>query len=230
MAARQEIAPWAHAARRHLARVDPALRPIIKRVPPVRVVRGAKPFDALVRAIMFQQLAGAAATAILNRFIAIYGDGNFPTPAQVLKTSDAVMRRAGVSRQKMVYLKDLAAHLQNGALNFRRMARMDDEAVVAELTRVKGIGRWTAEMFLIFNLARPDVFPVDDLGVQNAVMKHYRMRKRPKRKRMIQLGERWRPYRSAATWYMWRSLGITLPNSLKSATKPAATATRGTRA
>jgi DNA-3-methyladenine glycosylase II len=229
MPARQEIAPWAHAARRHLSKVDPALARIIKRVPPVRIVRRANPFEALVRAIMFQQLAGAAALAILNRFIAIYGDGKFPAPAQVLKTPDAVMRKAGVSRQKMGYLKDLAAHFENGALNFRRMARMDDDAVIVELTRVKGIGRWTAEMFLMFNLARPDVFPVDDLGVQNALMKHYGLRKRPKRKRLVQLGERWRPYRSAATWYMWRSLGITLPNAVKSETKTAPKAARKKR-
>ncbi len=167
-----------------------------------------------MRAIMFQQLAGAAALAILNRFIAIYADSKFPTPAQVLATPDEVLRKAGVSRQKMVYLKDLAAHLESGALNFRRIARMDDEKVIEELTRVKGIGRWTAEMFLMFNLGRPDVFPTDDLGLQNAMMKHFRMRKRPKRSRLIKLGERWRPYRTAATWYMWRSLRITLPNAV----------------
>ncbi len=120
------------------------------------------------------------------------------------------LRRVGLSRQKSLYLRDLATHVENGALNFHRFAKMTDEEIIADLTRVHGIGRWTAEMFLMFNLGRPDVLPVDDLGVRNAVRKLYRMRKMPDGKRLRALGERWRPYRSAASWYLWRSGEIVL--------------------
>jgi DNA-3-methyladenine glycosylase II len=221
-----QVVPWARAARAHLAHVDPVLARIINEVGPLRMVRRSQPFMALARAIIFQQLAGKAALAIMNRVIALYGNGRFPRPAELLATPDERLRAAGLSRQKLSYLKDLAAHFEDGALNFRRIARMDDEAVIRELTRVKGIGRWTAEMFLMFNLARPDVLPVDDLGLQNAMMRNYRLRKRPNRERFTTLGERWRPYRTAASWYLWQSLRITLPDAPTGRTKTRRVPTR----
>jgi DNA-3-methyladenine glycosylase II len=122
------------------------------------------------------------------------------------------MRKAGLSKAKAMYLKGLAAHVVAKKVNFHRFPKMEDEAIIAELTQVKGIGRWTAEMFLMFNLGRPDVLPSGDLGVQNAVMKAYGLAKRPTPKELIALGEKWRPHRTAASWYMWRSLNIVTPD------------------
>jgi DNA-3-methyladenine glycosylase II len=207
---------YARAARRHLSLSDPVLARIIGQVGPVKIVLRPERFQALGRAIIFQQLAGKAALAIYNRVVALHPGASFPTPAQILATPDEVLRKAGLSGRKALYLKDLAAHIQDGLLNFHRFARMDDEEIIADLTRVKGIGRWTAEMFLMFNLGRPDVLPVGDLGVRNAVMRHYRMRRRPTAERLRRLGEPWRPYRSAASWYLWRSLQVTLPDGAPS--------------
>jgi DNA-3-methyladenine glycosylase II len=137
----------------------------------------------------------------------------FPSPQQVLAKTDAELRSVGLSEKKALYIKDLAAHVRDGKLNFHRFHRMTDEEIVAHLTQVKGIGKWTAEIFLMFNLGRPDVMPADDLGVQNAVKRHYRMRQRPNRKRLLKHAERWRPYRTAAAWYLWRSLDIVLPDA-----------------
>ncbi|HVN64134.1 MAG TPA: DNA-3-methyladenine glycosylase [Candidatus Binataceae bacterium] len=184
---------------------------IIAKVGPLGLMPRRERFPALVRAIIFQQLAGAAARAIHNRFVDLYPETDFPTPELVLATPDTKLRKAGLSPQKISYIRDLAEHVRDGKLNFHRFARMTDDEVVADLTRVKGIGRWTAEMFLIFNLGSPDVFPVDDFGIQKAVKIAYRMRAWPKKKQLAKIGERMRPYRSAATWYLWRSLDITLP-------------------
>ena len=144
-----------------------------------------------------------------------------PSPEQVIAKTDAELRSVGLSEKKALYIKDLAAHVRDGKLNFHRFHRMTDEEIVAHLTQVKGIGKWTAEIFLMFNLGRPDVMPADDLGVQNAVKRHYRMRQRPNRKRLLKHAERWRPYRTAAAWYLWRSLDIVLPDG---GTKPTAKA------
>ena len=202
---------YAAAALRHLKRVDPVMARIIRQIGPFRIRVNRRRFQALARAIMFQQLAGRAATAIYLRFVALFPGRSFPTPAQVLALSDDELRRAGLSRQKALYLRDLAAHVANKSLNFRRFAAMSDDEVIAELTRVKGIGRWTAEMFLMFNLCRPDVLPVDDLGFRNAVAKAYGMSKPPAAKELRLFGERWRPYRSAAVWYLWQSTRIVTP-------------------
>lgn len=202
----------------HLARVDPVMAAIIAKVGPCQIVRRRERFRALARAIIFQQLAGAAATAIYGRVVKIYPGRAFPHPTQILATPDAILRKAGLSAKKALYIKDLATHVDKKILSFHRFARMTDEEVIADLTRVKGIGRWTAEMFLMFNLGRPDVMPAGDLGVQNAIKRHYRMRQRPNRKRLLKHAERWRPYRTAAAWYLWRSLDIVLPDG---ATKPA---------
>ncbi|HUO05789.1 MAG TPA: DNA-3-methyladenine glycosylase [Candidatus Binataceae bacterium] len=203
--------PYARAAKIHLTKSDPAMARIVAGVGTIKLIPRRERFQALVRAIIFQQLAGAAATAIYNRFVALYPDADFPSPERVLATRDPILRSAGLSPQKILYIKDLAAHVRDRTLNFHRFHRMTDDEIIADLTRVKGIGRWTAEMFLMFNLGRADVFPVDDLGIQNALKRAYRMRTRPKKKRMLKIAEQWRPYRSAATWYLWRSLSIVLP-------------------
>jgi DNA-3-methyladenine glycosylase II len=202
---------YARKALAHLRQADSVLAHIIDSVGPFQMVLRRERFQALCRAIIFQQLAGSAAHAIYTRFVSMFGR-RFPTPRQVLDASPEDLRRAGLSRQKILYLKDLAEHVESGALNFGRFRRMEDEAIIAELTRVHGIGRWTAEMFLMFNLGRPDVLPVDDLGFRNAVRRLYRMRKMPDAKRLHALSRRWRPYRSAAVWYLWRSGDVVLPD------------------
>jgi len=203
---------YARAALRHLRRADPILTGIIKRVGPFALTIRRRRFQALARAIIFQQLAGRAAAAIYQRFVALFPGRSFPTPAQVLALSEDQMRRAGLSRQKALYLRDLAAHVENRSLSFDRFAAMSDDQVVAELTRVKGIGRWTAEMFLIFNLGRPDVLPLDDLGLRIAVRQAYKLSALPTKRELERIGERWRPYRSAATWYLWQSTRVVLPS------------------
>lgn len=196
----------------HLRQADPVLARVIDAVGPIEIALRRERFQSLSRAIIFQQLAGAAAHTIYTRFLALFPGRRFPAPRQVLDASPEELRRVGLSRQKSLYLKDLAAHVDSGALNFHRFGRMNDEEIIADLTRVHGVGRWTAEMFLMFNLGRPDVLPVDDLGVRNAVRRLYRMRKLPDAKRLRALAERWRPYRSAASWYLWRSGDIVLPD------------------
>jgi DNA-3-methyladenine glycosylase II len=203
---------YARDAERHLRSTDPVLARVIDAVGPVALILRPERFQALSRAIIFQQLAGAAAHTIYTRFVAMYPGRRFPTPRQVLDASPAELRSAGLSRQKILYLKDLAAHVEEGALNFHRFAKMSDEEIIVDLTRVHGIGRWTAEMFLMFNLGRPDVLPVDDLGIRSAARRLYRMRKLPDAKRLRKLAERWRPYRTAACWYLWRSGEIVLPD------------------
>jgi len=199
-------------AMEHLRASDPVLARIIDAVGPIEIALRRERFAALSRAIIFQQLAGAAARTIHDRFVALFPGRRFPSPRQVLDASSEDLRRVGLSRQKSLYLRDLAAHIENGTLNFHRFSKMDDEEIIVDLTRVNGIGRWTAEMFLIFNLGRPDVLPVDDLGVRNAARRLYRMRKMPDAKRLRALAERWRPYRSAASWYLWRSGDVVLPD------------------
>jgi DNA-3-methyladenine glycosylase II len=206
-----ESPPYARAALQHLRRVDPVLSRIIGQVGPFRAAHRPERFQALVRAIIFQQLAGRAAQAIYNRFVKATGGSRFPTPRQVLAATDDDLRGAGLSRGKMTYIRDLAAKVADGEINFRRFAKIDDEEIIEELTRVKGIGRWTAEMFLMFNLRRPDVLPVDDLGFRNAVAKAYEMRKPLTPKELRVFGERWRPYRTVAVWYFWQSTRIVTP-------------------
>jgi DNA-3-methyladenine glycosylase II len=221
--------PYARAARRHLSKADPVLARIIAEVGPLGVMPRAERFQALARTIIFQQLAGAAANAIYNRFVGLFPGAPFPSAEQVLAKSDAELRAVGLSEKKALYIKDLASHVRDGTLNFHLFHRMTDDEIITDLTRVKGIGKWTAEIFLMFNLGRPDIMPADDLGVQNAVKRYYRMRQRPNRKRLLRHAERWRPYRSAAAWYLWRSLDITLPDSEKPAPKKVVAAKRRTR-
>ena len=203
--------PYAAEAVAHLKRVDPVLGDVIDRVGPYAIPRRPERFQALVRAIIFQQLAGRAAQTIYERFVKAVGGKRFPTPALVLAASDETLRAAGLSRGKMAYIRDLAGHVRDRTLNFHRFSGMDDDAIVADLTRVRGIGRWTAEMFLMFNLHRPDVFPVDDLGVRTAVARLYALNQPPPPKELREFGERWRPYRTVAAWYLWQSMTLVAP-------------------
>jgi DNA-3-methyladenine glycosylase II len=203
---------WVSAAVDHLRRADPVLSLIIEQVGSYSLKRRPEKFQALVRAIIFQQLAGKAAQSIYERFVGLFPSTRFPSPAGVLEVGEADLRRIGLSRQKTAYIRDLASHIVAGTLSFQRFPRMDDEEIIAELTRVKGIGRWTAEMFLIFNLGRPDVLPVDDLGIRNGVMRAYGLEKPPRAAELRQLGEPWRPYRTVATWYIWQSTRIVIPD------------------
>ena len=211
--------PFANDAVAHLKRVDPILGAVIDRVGMYSVSRRPDRFHALVQAIIFQQLAGRAAQTIFDRFVNLVGGGSFPTPEKLLEASDEVMRSAGLSRGKMSYIRDLATHVNNRTLNFHRHSRMTDDEIIADLTKVRGIGRWTAEMFLMFNLHRPDVLPVDDLGVRNAVGRLYAMSEPPPPKELREFGERWRPYRTVASWYLWQSLNIVTPGDASATDK-----------
>ena len=163
-------------------------------------------FCSLAEAIVYQQLNGKAALTIFKRFAELAGEPL--TPAGILKLTDEQMRAAGLSKQKSSYLKDLAAKTASGMLDFSRLHELRDEDVIKHLTQVKGIGVWTAHMFLMFSLRRPDVLPTGDYGVQMAMKKHYRKRKLPKPKDMEKIARAWTPYRSVACWYLWRSLDI----------------------
>jgi DNA-3-methyladenine glycosylase II len=219
---RNVIPPYANDAVAHLKRVDSILGDVIDRVGSYAITRRPERFHSLVRAIIFQQLAGRAAQTIFDRFVKAVGGKRFPTPALLLAASDEVLRGAGLSRGKMSYIRDLATHVNNRTLDFHRHSRMTDDEIIADLTRVRGIGRWTAEMFLMFNLHRPDVLPVDDLGVRNAVGRLYKISPAPTAKALREFGERWRPYRSVASWYLWQSYNIVTPESSVAVTDGAA--------
>jgi DNA-3-methyladenine glycosylase II len=190
----------------HLKKSDPVLRAIIERVGPCRMEFGPAEFCSLAEAIVYQQLNGKAAVIIFNRFAALAGDPL--TPEGILKLTDAQLRGVGLSKQKSAYLKDLAAKTATGELDFTKLADLSDDEVIKHLTQVKGIGEWTAHMFLMFSLRRSNVLPTGDYGVQVAMKKHYKKRKLPKPKDMEKIARPWAPYRSVACWYMWRSLDI----------------------
>ena len=190
----------------HLKKSDPILCAIIERVGPCRMEFGEPEFAALAESIVYQQLNGKAAATIFERFAALAGEPL--TPEGILKLSDEQLRGVGLSKQKSAYLKDLAAKTAAGALDFARLPELSDDEVIEHLTQVKGIGVWTAHMFLMFSLQRPNVLPTGDYGVQVAIKKHYKKRKLPKPKDMEKIARAWEPYRSVACWYMWRSLDI----------------------
>lgn len=192
---------------RHLRRNDRVLAQVIDRVGPYTFERtnGGSHFAALTRTIVYQQLSGKAAATILGRLHALYGNRP-PTARQLLETTDAQLRAVGISGQKASYLRDLASRVQDGRLPVVRLGRLDDDKVAEVLTGVKGIGRWSAQIFLMFRLGRPDVLPDGDLGIQNAIQRAYRLRKRPTPERVMQIGAPWAPFRSVASWYLWRSL------------------------
>ena len=195
---------------RHLARNDAVLAAVVRRVGRCQfeIDRGGGPYASLVEAILYQQLAGSAAVAIFRRLRGRIGRRH-ARPQDIAALSDAELRAVGLSRKKIGYLRDLTARMQDG-LALHRVHRMDDDGVIRTLTQVKGVGRWTAHMYLMFRLGRLDVLPVDDYGVRKAMQKAYRMRQLPKPARMERIAEPWRPYRSVASWYLWRSLDTKL--------------------
>jgi DNA-3-methyladenine glycosylase II len=190
----------------HLKKSDPVLAAIIERIGPFRMQYGDPTFHTLAESILYQQLNGKAAETIFNRFTAVAGDPL--TPEGILKLTDAQMRGVGLSRQKTVYLRDLSEKTNAGLLEFEHMADMSDDEVIAHLTQVKGVGVWTAHMFLMFTLRRQDILPVGDYGVQAAIKKYYKKRKWPKPAVMEKIAKPWAPYRSIASWYLWKSLDI----------------------
>jgi DNA-3-methyladenine glycosylase II len=197
-------------ARRHLSR-DPVMRGLIRAAGPcvIRPQRGRTPFQALVSAIAHQQLTGKAAATILGRFQALYGDGRYPEPGELLETPDEALRSVGFSRAKTAALKDIAARTLDGTIPPRRqLARLADEAVIERLVQVRGVGRWTVEMFLMFTLGRQDVLPVDDYGVRSGFRIAYGRSELPKPRELAEYGLRWAPYRSAAAWYLWRAVDL----------------------
>jgi DNA-3-methyladenine glycosylase II len=194
-------------ARRLLMRRDPVMRDLMRRYGACGLAdsQHTDPYKALVHSIMSQQLSSKAAATIARRFTELFG-GEFPTPAQVLGMPAEQLRSVGLSGMKVSFVLDLARRVHEGTLHLDALDAMTDEDVIVELTKVKGIGRWTAQMFLMFRLHRPDVLPLGDLGIVNAMKRAYRLRKQPTPARMTKIGESWRPYRSIACWYLWASL------------------------
>ena len=190
----------------HLKKSDPVLAAIIERVGAFRMEYGEPTFHSLAEAILYQQLNGRAAVTIFNRFTAVAG--NPLSPEGILKLTDDQMRGVGLSKQKTAYLRDLAEKTTAGLLDFSRLPQLPEEDVIAQLTQVKGVGEWTAHMFLMFTLRRPDILPTGDYGVQAAIKKHYRKRKWPKPAVMEKVAKPWSPYRSIACWYLWKSLDV----------------------
>jgi DNA-3-methyladenine glycosylase II len=195
--------------RRVLMRRDPVLGTIIRKYGPCGIKTGREDdiFCGLVEAIVSQQLSTRAAATIYGRLRALLPNGGTPTPEALSMLSDEALRGVGLSRQKLGYMRDLSVKMLDGSINTEGLLAMSDEEIVAELTKIKGIGRWTVEMLLIFRLARPDVFPAGDLGIVKAVRNAYNLRTTPDVKRLHAIAERWRPYRSVASWYLWASLG-----------------------
>ena len=198
-------AATARAAVRHLTRANPRLGALIRRIGPHRPIITSDPFVALVGSILQQQISMSAAAAVQKRVRALCPRGRI-TPAAILELSEADLRGAGLSRQKTKYLRSLAEYYACGALSARKLRAMTDEEVIAVTTLVKGVGRWTAEMLLIFCLERPDVWPIDDLGLRKAVRDFLGLDDLPDAKTMQAAGEPCRPYRTYASWYLWRSL------------------------
>jgi DNA-3-methyladenine glycosylase II len=191
-------------AAEHLTAADARLAVIIESIGNCEIKLRKDPFQALVQSIIYQQLAEAAADAIYTRFVKIYG--RFPRPSQLLATKEAKLRVAGLSLRKIEYLKDLASRVSDGRLKLDILRDLSDEHVIEQLEQVKGIGRWTAEMFLIFGLGRLNVLPVDDLGLRKAMQKTYSLAELPSPVTMHNIAQPWKPYCSIATWYMWKSL------------------------
>jgi DNA-3-methyladenine glycosylase II len=193
-------------AKRVLMRRDPRLAAVIRRAGPCLLfkARGDDPFVALVRALVSQQLSGKAADTIFGRVGALVGGRDKLTPASVLAVDPLKLREAGLSRQKISYIRDLSERVADGRLALHELDLQSDEDVVTAITAVKGFGRWSAEMFLMFRLNRPDIFPVLDLGIVKGVQRLLEMKGRPSPRTMLRAAEAWRPYRSVAAWYLWR--------------------------
>ena len=196
----------------HLLEVDPAFKPWIDAVPDFELNgrHQGDHFNALARAIVYQQLAGRAAAAIHGRFLALFGGA--PTPGAILATSEEKLRGAGLSNAKFLAIRDLARKTSDGTVPLERIEELADDEIVERVSSVRGIGRWTAEMFLIFELGRPDVWPVDDLAVRRGYAVIHGLPEWPKPKALQELGEVYRPYRTAAAWYCWRTTDVVLPS------------------
>jgi len=193
-------------AEKHLAKADPVMKGLIKRFPPftVRSSLMASPFEALVRAVASQQLNAAASEAILRRFIALVPGQSFPGPEDLAGLSDDQLRSAGFSRGKIATIRRLVEGVAHGVIpNAQEAVTLDDDEIVARITTVRGIGRWTVEMLLLFHLGRPDVWPVDDFGIRKGFMIAHGLQEMPKPKALRDYGDKWRPYRSIASWYLW---------------------------
>jgi DNA-3-methyladenine glycosylase II len=196
----------------HLANSHPRFAALIAQAKPFDLTaqRFVSPLDSLAESIVYQQLSGKAAATIFGRVRALYPGRRRLDPKLILATPDEKLRGCGLSRSKTAALKDLAAKTLDGTVpSGRVLARMDDEEIIARLTAVRGIGRWTVEMMLIFDLGRLDVWPVADYGVQKGFAKTFGRKKLPTKKQFARIGERWRPYRSVAAWYFWRALDKT---------------------
>jgi DNA-3-methyladenine glycosylase II len=195
-------------ARRHLMRKDPVLGAAIKKIGACGMADRQRKdhLSALVSAIVSQQLSTKAAATIFGRFVALFPGNHIPDAAAIAAQTDAALRGVGLSGQQVSYMRDLSARLMDGRLNLDELDSLPDEDVIQRLVAVKGFGRWTAEMFLMFRLHRPDVLPAGDLGIVVAIQRLYKLRKRPDAKRVLKIGEAWKPYRSVASWYLWQSL------------------------
>lgn len=193
----------------HLTDADPVIGEVIRKVGPFRLTpqRDGTHFDAVCRSIIYQQLSGKAAATIHARVLGLYG-GRSPLPTELAATTDEHLRAVGLSRQKLAYLKDLASRVASNELPIETLHELADDDVIDALLRIKGVGRWTAQMFLMFRLGRPDVLPELDLGIQKAIQRAYRLRKRPLPGRVLKIGAAWAPYRTVASWYLWRSLEL----------------------
>ena len=193
---------WAHASRA-LAQDDPVMAALVAQYSELALTSRGDPFVTLARSIVGQQISVKAADSIWSRVAALLP---VMTPESVLGSPLEALRACGLSTRKVEYLGDLAQHFEQGQIHVDHWTSMSDAEIISELTAVRGIGVWTAEMFLIFNQLRPDIFPLDDIGLQKAVAQHYFAGQRPARRALADYGERWRPWRSVATWYLWRSL------------------------
>jgi DNA-3-methyladenine glycosylase II len=201
----------------HLGTVDPVMKRLIAATGPFALESRAdhSPYEALARAIAHQQLNGKAAQSILNRFVTTCGKGIFPTPEGLLALEDAALRAAGFSFSKIAALRDLASKTLSGIVPVRdALHTLGDHDIIARLTAVRGIGRWTVEMLLMFQLRRPDVLPVDDFGVRHGFQLAYGLKKMPAPKVLAMFGERWAPHRSAAAWYLWRAVDLSRAGQL----------------
>jgi len=194
----------------HLQSVDPVLGEIIEQVGPCRIQYAEPDFETLARSIVFQQLNGKAARAIFARLKGALGNGSRMTPREVLSLPPVQMQTLGLSRQKAKYIHDLAEKVQAGVITFSQLADLSDAEVIDHLTTVKGIGVWTAQMFLLFALRRPDILATGDLGIRLAIRKAYRFRKLPTPARVEKVGAKWHPHSSVACWYLWRSFDTTI--------------------
>ncbi len=197
-----------HKAMRHLRKTDKRFAPLIKEFGPPQMNRRTSAHHMLTRAIVFQQLHGKAAKTIFDRLCNLYPNGKFPKPEVIAQTPITKLTSVGLSKQKASYIIDLADKFADGTIRPRSFARMNDDEIAECLTQVRGVGQWTADMFLMFHLRRPDVLPVGDLGVRKGMQRHFELKEAPDTESMVALAKPWAPYRTAASWYMWRWLDM----------------------